>query len=236
MSVHQQLTTLGFRQLPEFDPAYFKHRNRVGFLLLLNEKHNLSYHVFTVNAVSCLTSAKRVVEFGHADRGAELLKALEASTLEDWVVYFRPYGLYPGLRDKVKDLTQEYRSLNVRTPRLDDTEPMWVYRVTHPDFSRAILISKNKELTDEQVVAEFLRKWRFVLEHALNRETLGLTLYYKGMAQYREALQQWMRNDVQRFAIIEIESLRGQTRGNIRKHISFENRLFSEIYRDKLAA
>lgn len=234
MSVHKQLTALGFKKLPEFDPAYFKHRNRVGFILLLNEKHNLSYHVYTVNAISCLTSAKRVVEFGNADRGAVLLKALEASTLEDWVVYFRPHGLYPGLRDKVKELTEDYTSLNVKTPRLDVNEPMWVYRVTYPTFHRAILISKNKELNDEEIMAEFLKKWRYVLENALNRETLPLDLYYKGMEQYREAVQQWMKNDAKKFALIELEGLRGQTRGEIRRHISFENRLFSEIYRDKL--
>lgn len=236
MSLHKQLTALGFKKLPEFDPAYFKHRNRVGFILLLNEKHNLSYHVFTVNAISCLTSAKRVVEFGQADRGAVLLKALEASMLEDWVVYFRPHGLYPGLRDQVKELTQDYTSLNVKTPRLDVNEPMWVYRVTHPQYHRAILISKNKELNDEEIVAEFLKKWRFVLENAVNRETMALPIYYKGMGQQAEALQQWMKNDVKKFAIIELEGLRGQTRGQIRKHISFENRLFTEIYRAKLAA
>lgn len=235
MSVQQQLTKLGFKQLPEFDPDYFKFRNRVGFLLLLNEKHNLSYHVHTVNALSCLTSAKRVVEFGNADRGVELLKALSASVLDDWVVYFRPHGLYPGLRDQVKELTTDYRSLNVKTPRLDDTEPMWVYRVTRPDCKRAILISKNRELTDEEIVAEFLRKWRLVLENALNRKTMELTMYYKGMGQHRNALQEWMKNEVKKFAIVEIDSLRGQTRGQIRRHISFENRLFSEIYVDALA-
>lgn len=235
MNLKKQLHALGFRQLPEFDPSYFKHRNKVGFLLLLNEKHNLSYHVHTVNAVSCLASAKRVVEFGRADRGAELLKALEASTLEDWVVYFRPHGLYPGLRDQVKELVSDYRSLNVKTPRLDDTEPMWVYRVTHPDYSRAILISKNKELNDEGAVLEFLKKWRHILEHAINRETLPLDRYYKGMNQHQEALHQWLNNDVRKFAILEIEPLQGQKRGEIRNHVSFENRIFSEIYFNKLA-
>jgi hypothetical protein len=235
MNLKKQLSALGFKQLPEFDPGYFKHRNKVGFLLLLNEKHNLSYHVHTVNAVSCLTSAKRVVEFGQADRGAELLKALEASRLEDWVLYFRPHGLYPGLRDKVKELVQDYRSLNVKTARLDDTEPMWVYRVTHPDYHRAILISKNRELDDIGVVTEFLKKWRVILEDALNRETLPLSHYYKGMEQQREAMHQWLDDNVRKFAIIEIEPLVGKRRGEIRNHVSFENRIFSEIYFNKLS-
>lgn len=235
-TVQQQLTAVGFTKLPELDPNYFLHRAKIGFLLLLNEKHHLSYHVFTYNAHTCLFSANKLINGEYADRARDLRRALQNSVQEDWEVYFRPNGLYPGLRNEVKALLEDYQSLNTQAPRLDQSAATWSYHVYHEEFKRAFFVVSTKTLTDEQAIGQYLQKWRKSLDHALNRRMMDLPTYYAISNQLAIATKQWIGGDTANFSIAEVQQLAGLPRRLAVKETGLGNARLSKAYRDTIKA
>lgn len=234
MSVQEELIKLGFNQLPEFDPEYFKYRNRVGFMLLLNEKLKRYYQLSTINAYEYLRSAKRIVEGGKGTQSIDLRDTLKESKLEDWVIYFRPHGLYPGLRDELDKLLVDYPTLNTARPRINPEGAAWVYQVFHEEFARLIAVTSDRKLTDDEVVGMFLRKWRDSLEESLKRHELGLARYYAGQRQFAQANRQWSRNEFKNFSIVEIEKMAGKPRQEVRRYIGPQNAKVTRVYHQTL--
>lgn len=205
-------------------------------MLLLNERDKLSHQIFTINAHSCLYSAKKLVEGEYEDRAHDFREALRESVLDDWVVYFRPNGLYPGLRQSVRTLVQDYRSLNTLRPRIDPSAATWAYEVTHESSKRRLTIPASVQLTEEEVVAKFLRKWRSWLDQALDRKSIELPVYYAGSQQVAAATKQWMSGEITSFSIVEIQELASKERHEVVKHTASENTKQSHQYRRSLAA
>lgn len=231
----EQLTTLGFKQLPDFDPDYFQHRHRVGFLLLINHSQKLKYQIFTINALSCLATAQQLINGEQANRSQALQEALRKSHEDDWEIYFRPHGLYPGLRVSVNELFAEYRSLNTITQRVDMSEATWAYQIFHEDFARLIAVTSNKPLTEELAIGKFLQKWRKSLEDSLNRRKLGLARYYLGCDQLAQATQQWIKGETKNFAIVEIQKVAGKPRREVSGFTAVQNAKMTIVYRQTLA-
>lgn len=236
MSVQQkQLEAFGFVKLPDFNPNYFKYRNKVGFLLFLNETLKLSYQLFTINAHSCISSAKRLVCGEDADRALDLKEALVNSELTDWSIYFRPNGLYPGLKESVSELVQDYATLNTNRSRINQNEATWAYLVFHEGFKRGFTIISNKQLVKEEIIGKFLRQWRRTLDNAVNRGRLALPLYYAGCEQITAAMQEWMRGDITNFSIVEVEQLAGKPRSEVTKQTEHKNARMTVEYQQSLA-
>lgn len=235
-SLQKQLAAFGFIKLPEFNPEYFRLRAKIGFLLLLNQRHKLSYHVFTINAHSCLYSANKVIEGENADRARDLRQALRESTQDDWVVYFRPNGLYPGLRNQVKELVKDYQSLNTFKPRINQEEITWAYQVHHETFNRTFTVISNEPIDDEKAIAKFLHKWRKSLNDLIKRKTIDLPTYYAASKQLSDATNQWMKDETKSFSIIELEQLSGKTRREVVKHTGLDNSRRTKVYKQTLAA
>lgn len=231
MSLKQdELRALGFTLLPGIDPEYFEHRQRVGFLLLINEKHKLYYNLFTINAHSCLKSAARLIKGDYADRARDLRDALRKSELEDWDVFFFALGQLEQ-RDSVKELLSGYQSLNTQKSRIDREEATWGYHVRFKDADRLFAIYGNKPMTHEEAIASFLRKWRTSLDAAINRRSVDLPTYYKGCTQLATATKCWMADDKDSFSIVEITALSGKTRKEVVGHANRENIIRTVAYR-----
>lgn len=230
--ITEQLQGYGFQKLPGLDPTYFTHRERVGFLLLVQVNKKLRYHLHTVNAMRCLETARNAVLGYYADRAVDLKAALQDSQLDDWEVYFRPNGLYPGLRACLDKVFASYQSLNTRRSELDPEEPVWSYRVFHEGFQRSSVINSKEELTDEKVVAAFLYRWRQALGEALRRETIQLPAYYAGCEQVAQASKQWMDNQFSQFAIT---CVRRDKRKHAVREAAVENFRQSATYHRQLA-
>lgn len=233
MSIKNKLTDLGFQQIPSLDPAYFLHRERKGYLLLVQTRKRLCYQLHTINAHRCLETARDAV-FGHyVDRAIDLKAALQESQIDDWTVYFRPDGLYPGLKDTLAGLFKRYRSLNTRRSELDPEQLTWSYQVHYPKYQRAFTITSQFAQSDESVIADFLHQWRNALDASLNRRAIELPVYYLGCHQLAEASKQWMESRVTDFAIVTT-SASGGKRKEVVAQAGLDNFRFSMHYRKHL--
>lgn len=227
----QQLKELGFQHIPSLDPEYFAHRDRVGYLLLVQTKKKLRYQLYTINAHQCLETARKAVFGYYVNRAIDLTAALRDSQIDDWEVYFRPNGLYPGLKQTLNELLEDYRSLNTRRSELNPDEVTWAYQVYHPDYRRGFTITSSAQRTEEELIAEFLQLWRRALEAALKRYSILLPTYYLGCRHLAIASKQWMDNDVKKFSILEIPDVSGKTRAEVMHHASLDNFRYSSSYR-----
>jgi hypothetical protein len=236
MSLKKQLIDLGFQQIPSLDPAHFLHRSRVGYLLLVQTRNRLSYQLHTVNAHRCLETARKAVLGYYVDRAMDLKAALEASQIDDWTVYFRPDGLYPGLAEKLESLLRRYKSLNTRRSRLDPEADTWGYQVTYPKYARGFTITSARPQSPENLIADFLHKWRNALDAALNRHSIDLTTYYVGCNQIAEASRQWMDNRLTEFCILSTTAGEAGKRKIVVAAAGLDNHRFSMEYRENLLA
>jgi hypothetical protein len=201
MEIETKLGTLGFQKLPSLDPIYFEFRDRVGFLLLVQINKKLRYQLHTINAHRCLETARAAVLGMYADRAVDLKAALRESQIDDWEVYFRPNGLYPGQDHQISFLLGDYRNLNTRRSLHNPHEITWSYRVHYAAFNRSFVINSRSVMTDEEAVCAFLYKWRQSLGTALRRGTIALTAYYTGCEELAQASKQWMNNEFSPFSI-----------------------------------
>lgn len=228
------LLALGFYQVPSLDPKHFQHRDRVGYLLLLQTKKKLCYQLHTINAYRCLETARNAVFGFYADRAQDLKAALQASQIDDWEVHFRPTQAYPGFSQTIEGLLRGYKSLNTRRPKEDPTTLMWAYDVYHPGTERKFTITSKQPLPNEQVVAAFLKKWRKALDAALNRRSIDLPTYYAGCNELAGASKDWMSNDLSEFLVLEVQAVSGRKRAEVVRHASLDNHRNSTNYRKNL--
>ncbi len=223
MDIEQYLKKVGFDKLPSLDPAYFDHRTKSGYLVLVQNKRKQVYQLHTINAHRCLETTKDAIEGYYADRAKDLKAALEESAIDDWDVYFRPNGLYPGLKGDLRVLFAGYQSLNTRRSQSDPSEITWAYQVYCHTSKRGFTIPSKNKLWDSQVVAAFLTKWRSALEQALKRKSIDLGEYYIGCAQLAMANKAWLSDDLKGFSITEVEKVSGKPREEVIRYAAVEN-------------
>ncbi len=233
-TLNNHLKALGFEQLPSFDSSYFRYRKSVGFLVMVNVKTKHCYSVFTINAVSCLQSAIRLVKGEYADRARDLQTALKLSALYDWEIYFNNSNSSRELRDQLKGLLEGYQSLNTNKSRLDQTEPSWAYLVSFKHVERSFVICENTTLNNITAISKFLLKWRSSLEAGLNRGTINLQQYYTDCDNHTLATKQWMSNNAEGFVVTAIPEYDGKPRGLVMEYVNKRNVTLTNTYRRKL--
>lgn len=236
MNTQQELISLGFNFLEEVNPDHFKYRHRLGFLLIINEEKKLSYYIYSLDVHKALNRLYKVMAGDQKGTKTLLDEALRNSNPSDWVMYFRPNGLYPGLRQYLKDKLQEYKSLNVINIRADPARISWAYHVHHAISDRTIIVLSDTVLKDDSVIEQFLRSWRKSLEQSVNRKFIQPDLYYKGCGQVAVAVKQWMRSEVTNFEIIEIKKHSGKPRNTMREEVRIHNCSKSIAYRKEVLA
>lgn len=229
-----KLTAIGFEKLPSFDSEYFRYRKKIGFLVLLNVKTKQCYSVFTINAITCLQSAIRLVKGEYADRARDLEHALKLSALYDWEVYFNKNTKGNELRESVEGLLEGYTSLNTFKSRLDQTEPTWAYSVVFKPVQRTFVVTSRTPLDKSGAISAFLLKWKSSLESTLNRASISVQEYYVDSNHLGIATNYWLSSKTGQFEVTPQEHYAGKPRKQVCDFASRTNMATSLKYRTKL--
>lgn len=207
MSHDTNLTSYGFKRLPDLDPEYFLAREGVGYLVLVNEQAKKYYHVFTYNARLYIASICRCIDGSTREIAVELASTLRGTRHEDWCVYFRAGVMNPRVRPNVELAMNGFTKIIQGAARIDTNAGVEVWVVSYEPYSYSRLIVLPPHSEQEDAVAAFLKLWRKMFQAALRENSITLTQYYRAAEQQARAFAEWNNADTQNYRVGKLESL-----------------------------
>lgn len=231
MSFLNELPGLGFARLPSLDQSYFRTHTKEGFFILANESTKQYYAIKTINAYSCLDDINSLLEGKERGRALLLERALhESRDAEDWEAFFRPGSINAVSRRKALASFKGWQSLAGAHQRVDDDMPMFGWKIVHRPTGYVAYVFNEKELSEENILGDFLRHWRNTAIQGNRDKRLDLNTFYKVSAQIAGALNSWTKSDYNDFKIEVCQNILGKPRREARLFARNENVILANHY------